>query len=253
VCFRYLLPPWIPSIEASFAYRGRAKALFLGSFLSGVFMYFVVGTLMALPAMFKVSHWKIQPNKSLDWSKLLGSMPLIVFNFLLAQLLGPLAFLALLPEHAWDMQQLPSTSTLARHIVIWLAVEEVIFFYLHRWMHENKKMYAAIHKLHHTWTAPISYVAIYCHPIEHVLCNMLPFLLGPILCGSHIMAAGIYLLTGIIHTMGVHSGYWICDDNGMHDLHHEKFNFNYGVLGVMDTLYGSFQLPVGAAEATKTA
>ena len=28
--------------------------------------------------------------------------------------------------------------------------------------------YAAVHKLHHTWTAPISIVAIYCHPFEHL-------------------------------------------------------------------------------------
>merc|ERR1719230_1684839 len=102
--------------------------------------------------MLRVTQWKIQPNKELDWAMLQKSMPLIIFNFLLGQVLGPGAFLALLPESAFDMRQFPTTSTLMRDIITWMLVEELLFFYLHRWMHENKKMYAAVHKLHHTWT-----------------------------------------------------------------------------------------------------
>jgi methylsterol monooxygenase len=250
LCFQLVFPPWLSYMESAFATMGRTKAIYSGSFASGLFTWVGLATLMALPAMFRVSQWKIQPNKELDWNMLGRSMPLIIFNFLLGQILGPGAFLMTLPESAWDMRQLPTTTTLLRDIIVWMTVEEIIFFYLHRWMHENKKMYAAVHKIHHTWTSPVSYVAIYCHPFEHVLCNLLPFLAGPILCGSHILAAGVYLTVGTIHTLAVHSGYWFCDDNGMHDMHHAKFNVNYGVLGVMDTLYGTLKLPEGAAGAT---
>ena len=38
-------------------------------------------------------------------------------------------------------------------------------------------------------------------------------------------------------------GYWFCDDNGMHDEHHNKFNVNFGVTGMMDKWYGTYQLP----------
>merc|ERR1711939_189630 len=114
--------------------------------------------------------------------------------------LVPLAFVFFSPEHAWDMKKLPSIATLARDIITWLVVEEVLLFYLHRWMHVNKAMYAAVHKLHHTWTAPISYVAIYCHPLEMIICNIFPFIMGPLLCGSHIVAAGVYFLAGSVHT-----------------------------------------------------
>eukprot|EP00971_Amphidinium_carterae_P039024 767186-Amphidinium_carterae.1 len=39
-------------------------------------------------------------------------------------------------------------------------------------------------QIHHKWHAPVALIAIYCHPVEHLLCNILPLLLGPLLCGS---------------------------------------------------------------------
>merc|ERR1712232_1406987 len=44
-----------------------------------------------------------------------------------------------------------------------------------------------------------------------------------------------------VHAYGVHSGY-ISEDMGFHDLHHEKFNVNYGLTGTLDQLYGCFQI-----------
>merc|ERR1719414_2238839 len=126
-------------------------------------------------------------------------------------------------------------------------MEEVCFYHFHRLFHESKKLYAMIHKLHHTWTAPVSVIAIYCHPVEHILCNVSPVMVGPVLCGSHVVAISIFVSLGLIHTLAVHSGYWICDDNGMHDEHHAKFNVNYGVMGVLDVLSGTYSLPAGAA------
>jgi|ERR1711971_218 len=110
--------------------------------------------------------------------------------------------------------------------------------------------YARIHKIHHTWTAPVSFVAIYCHPLEHIVSNIMPLLAGPLLCSSHVASSGVFMSVGIIHTLAVHSGYWICDDNGLHDEHHRKFNVNYGVTGLMDSLYGTYQLPSGAVTST---
>eukprot|EP00449_Zooxanthella_nutricula_P029837 CAMPEP_0198489010 /NCGR_PEP_ID=MMETSP1462-20131121/1153_1 /TAXON_ID=1333877 /ORGANISM="Brandtodinium nutriculum, Strain RCC3387" /LENGTH=139 /DNA_ID=CAMNT_0044217497 /DNA_START=92 /DNA_END=507 /DNA_ORIENTATION=- len=75
---------------------------------------------------------------------------------------------------------------------------------------------------------------------------MAPLLAGPILCGSHVASVGVLLLLGLVHTTAVHSGYWICDDDGMHDEHHRQFNVNYGVVGIMDVWYGTYRLPAGA-------
>jgi methylsterol monooxygenase len=250
VVMEYVLPSWVADTESFFILHGRAKALFIGSILSTSLVWWGVGGLMAVPAVFHVSHWKIQPNKSLDMKKLWRSMPLIVFNLYAGMLVSIVALLCLLPERSWDWRQLPDTTTLTRDACIWLAVEEVIFFYVHRWLHENKVMYAKVHKLHHTWTAPVSFVAIYCHPFEHIASNIAPLLAGPIICGSHAAAVMTYTSVGLIHTLAVHSGYWFCDDNGMHDEHHAKFNVNYGITGVLDSMYGTLSLP-GHSEEKK--
>lgn len=73
--------------------------------------------------------------------------------------------------------------------------------------------------------------------------NLFPPLAGGLLVRAHIVTFFIHSVVGIIHTLAVHSGYFFCDDNGMHDEHHRKFNVNYGVFGILDWLYGSYVLP----------
>ncbi|CAE7633913.1 unnamed protein product, partial [Symbiodinium microadriaticum] len=184
-------------------------------------------------------------DRSLDMKMLKRSLPLIAFNFVLQVVVGVPFLIYLLPASSLDWHALPSTETLARDITVWLLVEEVCFFYVHRWLHQDKRMYAAVHKLHHTWTAPISIVAIYCHPFEHLVSNIIPVLLGPLICRSHAASFGVFLSVGTVHTLAVHSGYWFCDDNGMHDEHHAKFNVNFGVTGMMDKWYGTYQPYIG--------
>jgi methylsterol monooxygenase len=246
ISMKWVLPPSFPMLRAMEASMGRLGMNMLLGFLGNFVGFWVIGTIFALPSFFEVKKWKIQVNKSLDLAALRKSMPLICFNFLLGSLIGPIVLCTMLPEQSFDLDQLPSISTLFRDAIVWLLVEEVMFFYVHRWLHVNKRAYYAIHKLHHTWTSPVSYVAIYCHPVEHLSSNIAPLLAGPLLCRSHTAAIGVYLFVGLIHTTAVHSGYWFCDDNGMHDEHHNKFNCNYGVMGIMDSWYGTYRLPAGA-------
>ena len=247
----FVMPSLIPSIEAFEVFVGKWPAVCIIATINSVVSFWGFGLIFALPALFKVKSWKIQVTKEVNIQMLLDSLPLISFNFVLQILVGLPVMIYGLPESSYDWRALPSTDVVARDVIVWLLVEEVAFFYVHKWLHENKKMYASVHKIHHTWTAPISLVAIYCHPFEHLVSNLAPVLLGPVLCQSHAAALAIFLAVGTIHTLIVHSGYWFCDDNGMHDEHHAKFNVNFGVMGLMDSLYGTYQLPPGARTHTK--
>ena len=73
----------------------------------------------------------------------------------------------------------PSWLVMGRDFIVFLAVEEVLFYYSHRALHEVG--YAAIHKFHHNYTAPFGIAAVYAHPVEHVLSNVLPAAMGPLL------------------------------------------------------------------------
>merc|ERR1711879_609712 len=108
-------------------------------------------------------------------------------------------------------------------------------------------MYARVHKLHHAWKAPVSWVTFYAHPFEHCLINIIPFVVPLLVCQSDWATVTMLSVIGMLHTMLVHSGYWICDDGGMHDEHHLRFNVNYGSMGIMDRLYGTYRLPNNAA------
>ena len=33
-------------------------------------------------------------------------------------------------------------------------------------------------QIHHEWTSPVSLIAIYCHPLEHVLANLMGVYFG---------------------------------------------------------------------------
>jgi methylsterol monooxygenase len=247
----YILPHFASLMDYLVALYGKDLALFLATFPVWTLHFWILGGLMLLPAAMQSKRLKIQSNKELDLCQLLRSLPLIILNFLLGYLCSVVVIFKLLPEGALDWHAPPSTNTLLRDIVVWLAVEELVFFYSHRWLHSNKALYQAVHKIHHTWTAPVSWAAIYCHPLEMIASNMAPLLLGPLICGSHAWPTMVYMGMGVLHTMAVHSGYWICDDDGMHDLHHSKFNVNFGMMGVMDYLYGTYQVPARGSVGTQ--
>lgn len=242
----YLVAPWAPTLSSFDAILGRTKLVALLGFAVTTCAFWGLGGIMALPACFHVDKWKIQANRTMDFSALLAALPLVAFNFVTGIGAYVLTMSVLLPESAFDWHALPDTTTLTRDVVIWLLLQEVSFFYSHKFLHENKRAYSAIHKLHHTWTAPVSLVGIYCHPLENLFSNIVPVLLGPMLCRSHVASILVFLFLGMIHNCAVHSGYWFCDDDGMHDEHHRKFTVNYGVTGLMDSWYGTYSLPTGA-------
>ena len=137
---------------------------------------------------------------------------------------------------------LPGFPELLRDVAISLLLREALFYYSHRLLH-NTYFYARIHKKHHRFTAPIALAAQFAHPIEQIVANALPISLPPQILGSHVLTFWVFLAYELFNTATVHSGYdFFSNKARMHDLHHEKFNLNYGSLGLLDWVHGTDRL-----------
>jgi len=144
------------------------------------------------------------------------------------------------PSRFRIVEDLPSFWTeFIRDLVVCTVVRDVMFYYVHRMFH-TPRWYKAVHKFHHEFTAPVALAAQHAHPVEQFLANTVPVALPPLLLGSHILTTWAFIATVLIDTTTVHSGYdFFYGAARKHDAHHEKFNLNYGTIGVMDWLYGT--------------
>lgn len=89
----------------------------------------------------------------------------------------------------------------------------------------------------------MAFAAQYAHPIEHALANTAPIVLPLLYKQSHIITFCIWLAYSLVETCATHSGYDFFQPPlkaEMHDLHHERFNFNFGGTWVLDWLHGTY-------------
>ncbi|KAJ5167771.1 uncharacterized protein N7482_003365 [Penicillium canariense] len=137
---------------------------------------------------------------------------------------------------------LPPPAEFARDFAICLLLREAMFYYSHRLLHVPY-FYRRIHKTHHKFTAPIALAAQFAHPLEQIFANALPISLPPQLLQSHILTFWVFLTWELLNTATVHSGYdFFRNQAKKHDLHHEKFNLNYGSIGLLDWVHGTDKL-----------
>eukprot|EP00112_Aurelia_sp_Birch-Aquarium-sp1_P004462 Seg1507.11 transcript_id=Seg1507.11/GoldUCD/mRNA.D3Y31 product="Fatty acid hydroxylase domain-containing protein 2" protein_id=Seg1507.11/GoldUCD/D3Y31 len=188
--------------------------------------------------------YKIQDDKNtpVEWEKLKKAIKVCLFNqFVVGSFFTVICY----PLFKWrgvgvTPEELPTFQWVLLEIAVFTLVEEFGFYYSHRLAH-HPRLYKHIHKIHHEWTAPISIVAIYAHPLEHVLSNLTPIALGPFLMGSHVATTWLWFALALMSTNISHSGYHFpfLPSPEAHDFHHLKFTNNFGVLGVLDRFHGT--------------
>ena len=85
-------------------------------------------------------------------------------------------------------------------------------------------------------------LAVDCHPLEHVISNLVPVFIGPFIMASHVVTLCIWLFEVIVCTINEHSGYYLAGfslTSRRHDFHHHKFTNCYGLWGFLDYLHGT--------------
>lgn len=86
----------------------------------------------------------------------------------------------------YDKGQREETSLLGScvYIVLYVLLDEVVFFYTHWACHKSTFLYQHIHKQHHLHSAPFALASDYAHWMEHLVVNILPPCIGFFIVGG---------------------------------------------------------------------
>ncbi|XP_050934661.1 fatty acid hydroxylase domain-containing protein 2 isoform X1 [Lates calcarifer] len=230
------------------AFEGHDAALFFfGTMLFPTLTFWVSNALLLLvdttgkPSFITRYRIQVDKNNPVDPVKLRHAVKTVLFNQVFIS--GPMVVVVYYLM-SWlgnpCSPELPTFHWALTELAAFAILEEILFYYSHRLFH-HPGLYKHFHKQHHEWTAPIGVVAIYAHPLEHVISNMLPVVIGPVILGSHLSTTTLWYCLALVSTTISHCGYHLpfLPSPEFHDFHHLRFNQCFGVFGVLDRLHGT--------------
>lgn len=143
----------------------------------------------------------------------------------------------------------PPVHKAVAYVTAWFAINDLVFYWVHRMMHRSRWLYRHVHAVHHRFSAPVGLAAEYAHPLEAAAANVLPTLLGPLVLvparnHAHPALLWLYLALRVWETVDAHCGYrfpwspWtlLRGPADRHDDHHRTRVGNYGMFVFWDRL-----------------
>lgn len=131
-----------------------------------------------------------------------------------------------------------------------VLLDDFLFYWMHRQLHENKWLLKNVHSVHHRIKNTCALDGNYFHWLEFVLIASLT-MVGPIITGCHLYVLYAWIVIRSIEAADGHAGYdfpWnplrflpLYDGPVYHDFHHARFKGNYaGALHYIDKFFGTY-------------
>ena len=172
-------------------------------------------------------------------------MPLYLFNItLLLTISGVGAYFGF-----GFLKQEVSIGIIVFQVIFAFVIDDIFFYFYHRWLHENKYMLKTVHSIHHRATKPFPLEYLYAHPIEWML-GMIGAFLGfaILLIFMPVNIYAFWIFGGLrnLHEIHIHSDLELPVSSKIpllsktkhHDDHHAKLTGNYSSTFVwMDRLF----------------
>ena len=176
---------------------------------------------------------------------------ILVNNAILASLL--VLSWPLLKHTAVHNNELPIWYVILAQLLFFVLLDDFLYYWMHRYMHENKWLLRHVHSVHHRVRNTCGINGNYMHWLEYSLTATLT-LIGPILLGAHLYVVWIWVIIRQIEGADGHIGYdipWnpvhllpVYEGPVYHDFHHAKFKGNYaGFLPYLDKYMGKTHIP----------
>ena len=134
--------------------------------------------------------------------------------------------------------ELPSIWVFLGQLLFVTFIDDVWFYFAHRYMHQNKYLLKKVHSIHHRAHTPFPLEYLYVHPFEWMLGiigTFAGYLLILLVMPLNIYAFWAFALLRNLHEIHIHSDLNLPFLKNVplispvedHDVHHAKLNGNY--------------------------
>jgi hypothetical protein len=109
------------------------------------------------------------------------------------------------------------------------AVVQALLFHLLHWMcHRSAWVYREIHWVHHHFKVTQPVCALFAHPLEHVVVNVLPVLIGGDVVGMTAGDYAVWVFLATASTCHAHNALYRKDRLFYHQQHHVRVRDHFG-------------------------
>jgi sterol desaturase/sphingolipid hydroxylase (fatty acid hydroxylase superfamily) len=153
---------------------------------------------------------------------------------------------------SWSLFRLSDHTTPFVGGFIAYFIATFVFYWWHRWRHENDKLWRLFHQIHHSPQRLEVITSFYKHPAEMVVNSLLGSLIVYTVLGLSLEAAATYTaftaLGEFFYHTNIRTPRWIgyvFQRPEMHRIHHQydRHKNNYGDITWWDMLFGTYENP----------